>query len=343
MSTADNLSDLLRQMERVPQIRSLIAELRSGLAWFWEAAGSILEPCGVRLKTPGEASFALQHNFFSILFLYSYFRAGIPPQRRILYAATLQCLRGMVTGCDNLLDDEYKPTLDTDIPATGYRFRSVVDIMVSDRVLFQVLMSAAEKNEIAIDKVLPASAASMKTMTRSGVEEAEEEAGISVILEPEAILKTIHHLKTGILFQCPWDIPLTIESVAQERLTPLLEGLYQIGLGCQIMDDMVDMAVDIQSGRHNYLVSLIHHGSNLVEKNRLGDIMHRNNSGTDQTTICASHYPVALKQASAVSSRLLNDGLSMLFSSEHQFLVKPSIHFLEERIGVPQSARGAET
>jgi hypothetical protein len=343
MSSGNNLSDLLRQMERVPPIRSLMVELKSGLARFWEAADSILEPCGVKLKTPGEASFSLQHNFFSILFLYSYFRAGILPQRRILYTATLQCLRGMVTGCDNLLDDEYKPTLDTDIPATGYRFRSVVDIMVSDRVLFQLLMSAAEKKEISIDKVLPASAASMKTMTRSGVEEAEEEAGISAILEPESLLNTIHHLKTGILFQCPWDIPLTIESVARERLTPLLEGLYRIGLGCQIMDDMVDMAVDIQSRRHNYLVSLIHHGSNIAEKNRLGDTMHLNNGVTDQTTIRASHYPTALKQASAVSSRLLNEGLGKLFSSEHQFLVKPSIHFLEERIGVPQAARGTQT
>lgn len=343
MGTCNNLSDLLCQMERVPQIRSLLAELRSGLTRFWDAAGSILEPCGVRLKIPGEASFSLHNNFFSMLFLYSYLRAGILPQRRILYAATLQCLRGMVTGCDNLLDDEYKPTLDTDIPATGYRFRSVVDIMVSDRVLFQVLMSAAEKNEIGIDKVLPASAASMKTMTRSGVEEAEEEAGISAILEPESVLKTIHHFKTGILFQCPWDIPLAIESVAQERLTPLLEGLYRIGLGCQIMDDMVDMDLDIQSGRHNYLVSLIHHGSNPVEKNRLGDIIHHNNSGTDQTTISAGHYPVAFKQASADAGRLLNDGLGMLFSSEHQFLVKPSIHFLKKRIGVPHPARGAET
>lgn len=54
-----------------------------------------------------EVSFSLQNNFFSMLFLYSYFRAGIKPRRRILYAATLQCLRGMVTGCDNLLDTEF--------------------------------------------------------------------------------------------------------------------------------------------------------------------------------------------------------------------------------------------
>jgi geranylgeranyl pyrophosphate synthase len=293
------------------------------------------------LNPPGKAALSLQNNFFSILFLYSYFRAGIEPKRRILYAATLQCLRGMVTGCDNLLDDEYKPTLDTDIPATGYRFRSVVDIMVSDRVLFQVLMAAAKKNEIAVGQVMPATNASMKTMTRSGVEEAEEEAGISVILEPESVLDTIHHLKTGILFQSPWDIPLVIESVEHERLTPLLEGLYRIGIGCQIMDDMVDMAMDIQTRKHNYLISLIHHGSHRAEKNRLGDLMHPG-SDMEGTAICADQFPAALKQASAVSRRYLTDGLGMLFSSEHQILVRPAIQFLKNRIGVPQSARGSE-
>jgi hypothetical protein len=264
-----NIDEPLSLMEHAPVIQSLITELRSGLSLYWEAAGRILEPCGVILEAPTEATFSLQKNFFSMLFLYSYYRAGLPTHRRIIYAATLQCLRGMVTGCDNLLDDEYKQTLGTDIPVTGYRFRSVVDIMVSDRVLFQILMDAAERKEIAIDRVLAASAASMKTMTRSGVEEASEEAGISAILEPDAILETIHHLKTGILFQCPWDIPLTIETIADAGLKPLLEGLYRIGIGCQILDDMVDMAVDMRSNRHNYLVSLIHHGSDPIEKERL--------------------------------------------------------------------------
>ncbi len=338
MGNDSDFGDPLRMMERFPQIQTLMAELRSGLASFWDAAGTVLEPCGVRLKPPGETSFSLQNNFFSMLFLYSYFRAGIEPRRRILYAATLQCLRGMVTGCDNLLDDEYKPTLDTDIPATGYRFRSVVDIMVSDRVLFQVLMAAAEKNEIAIDQVLAAAAASMKTMTRSGVEEAGEEAGISVILEPESVLDTIHHLKTGILFQSPWDIPRVIESVEQERLTPLLDGLYRIGLGCQIMDDMVDVAMDVRTRKHNYLVSLVYHGSNPVEKKRLDDL-RRHSGGMDRTANGVDQFPTALEQAHAVSRRYLTDGLGTLFSSEHKVLAKPAIHFLENRIGVPRSVR----
>ena len=333
MSLDDNLSDPIARMEQVPLLRALMAELKSGIFLYWEAAGQILRQCGVTLKAPAEATFSLRKNFFSLLFLYSYQRAGIPRHRRILYAATLQCLRGMVTGCDNLLDDEYKQTLDTDIPATGYRFRSVMDIMVSDRVLFQLLLDASIRHEIAGDRVLAATIASMKTMTRSGVEEAGEEAGITSILEPEAILQTIHHFKTGILFQCPWDIPLTLETVDENKRSPLLEGLHRIGIGCQIMDDMVDMAGDIQARRHNYLVSLIHHGPHPAEKDRLGKMMNPQWS-EGRGAIYASDFPEAIRQASETSHRLLTDGLGALFSSEHQALVSPAIRFLEASIGV---------
>lgn len=341
MNIDENLSDPIARMEQVPLLRALIAELKSGIFLYWEAADQILRQCGVVLKTPTEATFSLQKNFFSLLFLYSYQRAGIPRHRRILYAATLQCLRGMVTGCDNLLDDEYKQTLDTDIPATGYRFRSVMDIMVSDRVLFQVLMDASNRHEITGGRVLAAVIASMKTLTRSGVEEAAEEAGITSILEPEAILQTIHHFKTGILFQCPWDIPLTIETVAEKKRAPLLEGLYRIGIGCQIMDDMVDMAGDILARRHNYLVSLIHHGPHPAEKDRLGKMMNPKSS-VDMGVMHVSDFPEAIRQASETSHRLLTDGFGALFSSEHQALVSPAIRFLEARIGVLALFKEAE-
>jgi hypothetical protein len=341
MSIDDNLSDPIARMAQVPLLQALMAELKSGIFLYWEAAGQILRQCGVDLKAPAEATFSLKKNFFSLLFLYSYQRAGVPRHRRILYAATLQCLRGMVTGCDNLLDDEYKQTLDTDIPATGYRFRSVMDIMVSDRVLFQVLMDASIRHEIASDRVLAAVTASMTTMTRSGLEEAAEEAGITSILEPEEILQTIHHYKTGILFQCPWDIPLTLETVAENKRSPLLEGLHRIGIGCQIMDDMVDMAGDIQARRHNYLVSLIYHGPHPAEKDRLGKMMNPKCSA-DGGAMCVSDFPEAIRQASETSHRLLTEGLGALFSSEHQALISPAIRFLEESIGVLDLFKEAE-
>ena len=87
---------------------------------------------------------------------------------------------------------------------------------------------------------MAATEVSMKTITRSGLQEASEEGGITTILTPEDILQTVHHYKTGILFYCAWDIPLILEGFAETHIAPLLEGLYHIGLGCQIMDDAVD-------------------------------------------------------------------------------------------------------
>ena len=101
----------------------------------------------------------MENNFFSALFLYSYHRAGIARSRRIIYAIVNQCLRGLVTGCDNILDDEYKKTLETDLPEQGVRFRSVVDIMVSDRVLFEILLGEFKNDGLDYSKVSKANAA----------------------------------------------------------------------------------------------------------------------------------------------------------------------------------------
>jgi hypothetical protein len=315
-------------------------ELETGLSRYWDTAASILEPGGVVLKPPGKNYLSMEKNFFSLLFLYSFFRAGITGPRRLLYAAALQCLRGMVTGCDNILDDEYKKTLDTDIPESGYRFRSVVDIMVSDRVLFEILLDACRRGEITMDQVLSANRISMKTMTRSGVQEASEESGITAILKPDELLHTIHHYKTGLLFQCPWDIPRAVETLDETVTGPLLEGLYRIGMGCQVMDDMVDLVSDLERKRHNYVAALIHHDAPQAEKNRLRALLGKGGPPLSALDL-AGDFPVASARAGETAQRFLKSGLNALFSEEHRFLVAPTIQFLVQRIGAPlQPAAG---
>jgi hypothetical protein len=320
------------QMETLPPVQALMAEMKIGLSAYLDAADAILRKSGVQLKPVSDDYFSVEKNFFSMLFLYSFYRAGIPKSRRCLYAAILQCLRGMVTGCDNLLDDEYKQTLDTDIPETGIRFRSVIDIMVSDRAFFQILIDARQRNDITMAQVRAASAISMKTMTRSGVQEATEEAGISTILRPTDILETVHHYKTGMLFQCPWDIPIVIEKPDRAIIRPLLDGLYQVGLGCQIMDDLVDFTSDLARKRHNILVSLIYHGTQPAEKKRLRELMatiDRPSTAVNR----ASDFPDAVSNAADMSRRFLENGLTLLLSDSHRMLMDPFIGFLQRRIG----------
>jgi len=302
-------------------------EIREGISLYWETAARILDGSGTRLLDPPEGFFALRNNFFSGLFLYSFHRAGIARERRVLYAAVNQCIRGMVTGCDNLMDDEYKKTLDTDLPEEGTRFRSVLDIMVSDRVLFDILARAMPGEQ---EKVRDASAISLRALVRSGAQEAGEQAGTGPILPPEEVLRTVHHFKTGLLFQSPWAIPAFLEKLPEGSVSAMTQVLYAIGMGCQILDDMVDLPTDLHNRRHNYIVSLIYHELGNAGRNRLDALTASNRlDGVD----ILSDFPEAKAAAGKKSRQFLETGLMTLFEPRHQFLVEPAIDFFAKRIG----------
>jgi len=314
----------------------LEGELRDGLRLYWQTAGRILAESGIRLAAPGNAYFSLEGNFFSALFLYSYVRAGIPAGRRVLYAAVNQCLRGMVTGCDNLLDNEYKMTLDTDLPAGGRKFRSILDIMVSDRVLFEILLDYCRSSRAAVDLARQASTASLNALTRSGALEASEEAGIAKRLPPEEVLTQVHHFKTGILFQCPWVIPGIIEGNRDLANGPLSCTLYRIGMGCQVMDDMVDLMEDVCNRRHNYVASLIEHWSDPSPGLRLKEL------SAGRPADFFNEFPEVGRAAYATALDYIENGLSGLFRDAHQFMVRPAVAFIAHRIGVDRILTASE-
>jgi hypothetical protein len=313
--------------------QTIETELAAGLERYWKIAGKILEGSGVQLLPPPIDYFALSRNFFSLLFLYSYHRAGLPPDRRILYVAINQCLRGMVTGCDNLLDDEYKKTLSTDLPEKGWRMRSVLDIMVSDRVLYALLLAACRKNELTLDQVTSAGAVSLRALTRSGAQEATEEGGIDSRLSPEAVLSRVHHYKTALLFQCVWAIPGEIETLSPALITSLKQALYEIGMGCQILDDMADLASDIRNQRHNYVVSLIYHAATEAERNGPETALFKT-QGCEKESDLLMAFPAARLAAANTATGFLEKGLRTLFAPEHQALIQPAIHFITRQIGV---------
>ncbi len=306
----------------------LKGELQEGLRLYWRTADRILAGSGIRLAAPGDAYFSLEGNFFSALFLYSYAREGIPACRRVLYVAVNQCLRGMVTGCDNLLDDEYKMTLDTDLPAEGKRFRSILDIMVSDRVLFEILLDHCRSSGADVDLARKASTASLNALTRSGAQEAAEEAGIFKRLPPEEVLTRVHHFKTGVLFQCPWAIPGIIEGNRGLVNGPQSSNLYRIGMGCQIMDDIVDLMEDVRNHRHNYVASLIEHWGDPGPGIRLKEL------SAGQPADFFNEFQYVGRAAYAKALDYIENGLFGLFEDAHRFMVQQAVAFITHRIGV---------
>ena len=316
----------------IPPLVKLHDELKEALCIYWHTASRILQKSGVELLNPPEDYFALDQNFFSALFLYSYYRTGIDRSQRVTYCVINQCLRGMVTGCDNILDDEYKRSLETTLPEQGRRFRSIVDIMVSDRVLFELVLDGLKHRQLSHSKASSINAASLHALIKSGAQEASEENGIKEILTPERILTSVHHLKTGLLFQCPWTIPRVIETLRREEVDAILEALYNIGMGCQIMDDMVDLARDLKHQRHNYVVSLIYHRTDA--KNLKAMLSgHVQASIANEKLDLILEFPAALALARTQARRFLKAGFADLFKPEHQEFTESAILFLSQRIG----------
>lgn len=311
-------------------IATLESELRTGLERFWETTDTILNGSSIHLVPPDQSGFSLSRNFFSTLFLYSYYRIGIPSERRVLYAAVNQCLRGMVTGCDNILDDEYKTTLETDLPTKAHRFRSVLDIMVADRVLFAILQDYCLTHNFPVDLALQASTASLQALTRSGVQEASEEGGIEERLDPDIVLRKIHHFKTGVLFQSTWAIPALFEKGGSSETQAVQEALYQIGIGCQILDDIVDLFLDMRERRHNYVASVIVHREPEALQKQMQSMLATEHAPDRFYATC----PEFAGRMKTEALTMLENGLRHLFIDEHQGLVRPASLFIADRIGV---------
>ena len=332
--------DTIQQIENIADkkgihntFKTLNDELHEALSLYWGIATQILNKSGINVLAPTTEYFSIERNFFSALFMYSYFRAGISKSRRILYAAVNQCLRGMVTGCDNILDNEYKKTLETDLPEKATRFRSVLDIMVSDRVLFAILQKGYVAGDLNLDQVQAASFESLRTLAKSGAQEASEECGAGEILSPENILSKIHHYKTGILFQSPWALPDVIDNHNLKDTSGIKNALFQIGMGCQILDDMVDLEMDIRMNRHNYVASLIRHGTDTKERTILDAILAADNRVEKKQDLLFK-FPDARGTAAAEALKFLKNGTENLFADNHHFMVNISISFIIKRIGI---------
>lgn len=322
-------------------IGEIETELGEAISIYWSTADRVLRGSSITLGPPEVDYVSLEKNFFSALFLYSYQRAGISRRRRILYGVINQALRGIVTGCDNILDDEYKTTLATDLPIDAVRFRSVMDMLVSDRVIFDMLMASANRGDITYEQATEANRVTLTALGRSGAQEASEEEGVVDTATPDDILTNVHHYKTGILFQAPWAVPEAVEGDLPASVAHVKIALYNVGMGCQIMDDMVDMPVDMKKRRHNYALSLAMHGSDRDERAKVEAMMQRADL-LDASSAPLLDLPITRMAAASKASEFLRYGLGSLFENEHSALVGPSIYFLVNRLRAGRLMAGVE-
>jgi len=247
-------SALVNLLQSEPRFRRAFELQVATQREFYERAGRIVSDACPMGPPPGELQ-SIERNFFSTFFLVATELLVGRSENLPLYAMVNQGMRAWVTACDNLLDDEYKEIFPFDLPGCGTRTRSVLTLLIADRVV----------TEFALDRYAAAlveqvGRISLRALLPSAIQEGGEEVRPVVILPPEEILREVHQLKTGDLFAAPLALPRSLETPGPGRVRACLAAVESFGLACQVLDDVKDMPDDVRSGRHNLLVSLIAHG-----------------------------------------------------------------------------------
>lgn len=229
----------------------------------YETANKVLQvPSGtpaeyaVSMDSIPDSFYSLRKNIFSTLFQSMYHLMGCAPQHRLFYGKLIHLFRIWVTSADNLLDDEDKVVLPIQMPGSSRVMRQVVSIMTADRIFQQLLAEGLASGALNAAQARELSDRSLQILLPSAAQEASEEMGITERPSSEHVLSIIHRYKTGILFNVAFLAPEIIEpQLNQARAAALKEALLKFGIGCQVLDDIRDMARDYIERRHNYLLS----------------------------------------------------------------------------------------
>lgn len=256
-----------------------------------------------------EEFFSLRKNIFSVLFQSMYQLLGISKERRLLYGKLNHLFRAWVTSADNLLDAEEKVVIPMRIPGDSRVMRQVITIMSADRIMRQILDDAIGREVISYKDSEVLCDGSLQILLPSAAEEAAEEGGIIQRPSPDYILGTIHKLKTGFLFHIPFLGPERIDKgIDAQTLNKCKEALSKFGLGCQLLDDIRDMARDYLEKRHNYVLSKIFWEEKVIYIKYLMEL---------ENTISAcdkifSYFPETVYPAAELAKNLLQEALGLL-------------------------------
>ena len=199
----------------------------------------------------------LERNLFSTFFVAALQTLPVSPDRCRLYAVLNHLFRAWVTSADNLLDNEDKSVFHFRMSNDSRIMPQIVTIMMADRVLHSVLDQAVEAGVLSRPEARSLSVHTLRILLPSGAEEAMEEDGFEDWSDPAYILNELHPLKTGILFQVPFLGPELVETqLDAERVAEMKAAMTSFGIGCQVLDDIRDMARDFLLRRANYVVAV---------------------------------------------------------------------------------------
>lgn len=185
-------------------------------------------------------------NFFSILMISILHECLTDKEKVISYGKVIAYLRGIITATDNMIDNENKGNINLKEPKSLIVRNSLLLLILQQELTLEIKNISLEKNSGEIfDKIFNIAQA----------ESLREESQSEEYPQVDYILDRIHSGIGGELLDLSLEVPKSIEK--NEKLETYAQGLFEIGMALQALDDICDIEEDMKSEKVNYATSYL--------------------------------------------------------------------------------------
>jgi hypothetical protein len=199
----------------------------------------------------------VQTFFFPILFRSILQSIGVQRANLDVYSELNFCIQGTIVAADNLFDGEQKSVLSLRTEG-GYRFASILELIVFQRLMARVFDRAADRGSISTAASRRIQRELTSRMAAIGALEGAEEAGVESVDDVDTMLERVQRVRGGQLFELSLVAPAIVEpSDRQAAISRAAHAVSGLGTAFQIVDDITDLEIDLRQGRQNLLVAQI--------------------------------------------------------------------------------------
>lgn len=239
-----------------------------------------------------------EEDFFLILFIELCRNGG--SENVDWYAKFNYCIRGRITAADNLFDDEDKKTLPFNNKIKG-KLRTILELITYEHLFHYLGKEIPDYDAIkrAFDN----------KMVEIGMLEGSEEGGVNEIIVPEEMVKMVHRVRGGALFELGMIAPSILEPEKNEYWENIKKAIHDLGTAFQIVDDVTDFEFDLKRKSNNLLLSEIYHNGTSEEKEIL---MRYLNSGSNNKKLVEANFVESANRVVQHAYRIAREGFVRL-------------------------------
>ncbi|MGL4803888.1 MAG: hypothetical protein ACRC15_01775 [Cetobacterium sp.] len=239
---------------------------------------------------------SFKKNFFTLLIISILLESKVSKKHIVSYSKIITYLRQIVTSTDNIIDNENKGLIFIKNLKNKTVSNSLI-MLTCQNLLTKECLELNEGKDLAVKKIFD------KIYLIALSESLRDKAQYLEYPTEKYILEKIHSGIGGELLKISLEAPLAIEE--NTKLKEYSNGIFEIGMALQALDDFFDIEEDEESGKINLLKSALLYsekGEEVVREEYLKKVSENAYNGFK--ILEDNEFPINKKEAKKVLKKL---------------------------------------